>query len=563
MHRSVPESDNFIYEIVEDGWRNIGDKGAREVVTRFPPEPSGYLHIGHAKAIVLNFDLAAHYRGVCYLRYDDTNPERENAEFIRSIAEDVRWLGYRWTGVERYASDYFAQLYQYAQQLIRTGHAYVDHQSPEEIREQRGTPTAAGVESPYRGRSVEENLRDFEKMRNGEYPDGACVLRAKIDMSHPNLNMRDPTMYRIRHRPPHPRTGDEWSIYPLYDYAHGQSDAIEGVTHSLCTLEFENHRPLYDWFIDAIGFKRRPQQIEFARLNISGTVLSKRHLHRLVSAKVVTGWDDPRLMTISGMRRRGYPSTAVRAFCRDIGVTKVESMLDFAHLEHFVRDELNASAPRVMVVLEPIRVIIENYPEERTEEMITAIDNPEDPASPTRQLPFARELYIEASDFMEEPPRKYFRLSPGSEARLKHAYYITCVRAEYDSAGHLTQLICRYDPESAGGTTPDKRKVRGTLHWVSVAAAVPITLHHYQPLFRVADVAEEVRRGTDLLELINPESHTCVTRAMAEPSLATPAPQVSYQFIRHGYYVYDQQTAAFNRTVTLRDSWKKIQAAQR
>lgn len=543
-------------------------KGSTDgIVTRFPPEPNGHLHIGHAKAIVLNFDIAAHYGGSCYLRYDDTNPQRESDAFIHSIAEDVRWLGYQWDGAARYASDYFQQLYQYAQQLIRAGQAYIDHQSYEQIREQRGTPSEPGKDSSYRERSVQDNLHDFASMRRGDYPDGTCVLRAKIDMRHPNINMRDPTLYRIRHLRHH-RTGDEWPIYPLYDYAHGQSDAIEGVTHSLCTLEFQNHRPLYDWFLEAIGFQKRPQQIEFARLAISGTILSKRYLQRLVTDGIVDGWDDPRLMTIAGMRRRGYPAAAIQAFCRDIGITKTESMLDLAHVEHFVRDTLNACATRVMVVVDPIRVVIENYPDGKRE-MITAIDNPEAPQPSTRELPFARELYIERGDFMEEPPKKYFRLSPGKEVRLKHAYYITCVQSEYDAHGRLTTVRCRYDPQSAGGTTPDKRTVRGTLHWVSVADAIPITIRQYERLFVCANVQEEIKNGAELSELVNPHSVVVTSGAMSEPSLATPCARTHYQFLRTGYYMFDAAATdaadgqpVFNRTVTLRDSWRRQQASE-
>ena len=533
---AMSEGNNFIQEQVEEFAR-----AGKEVVTRFPPEPNGYLHIGHAKAIVLNFELAARYEGRCFLRYDDTNPERESVEFARDIARDISWLGYTWDAVY-YSSDYFELLYQYAVRLIKAGMAYVDHQSYEQIREQRGTPTAAGTESPFRGRSVEENMRHFQKMRDGQYTDGECVLRAKIDMAHANLNMRDPTMYRIRHCTHH-RTGVEWSIYPLYDYAHGQSDAIEGVSHSLCSLEFENHRPLYEWFIKAIGFKKEPRQIEFARLNVGYTILSKRYLQQLVEGGFVMGWDDPRLPTLSGMRRRGYPAEALCAFCRDLGITKMESLIDFAHLEYFVRGVLNRVAMRVMVVVDPIKLVIDNYPVGRRE-MIVAINNPEDDAAGTRTVPFGRELYIEADDFMEDAPKKYFRLSPGREVRLKHAYLVTCTGVRRHSDGSVKEVHCTYDPESAGGRAPDGRKVRGTLHWVSCADAVAITIHEYEPLFVVADVQSEMKMGKKLTEVLNPNSKRVIKQAMAEASLAEADQNAYYQFLRKGYYVVDRAADA-------------------
>ena len=532
----MSEGNNFIQEQVEEFAR-----AGKEVVTRFPPEPNGYLHIGHAKAIVLNFELAARYGGRCFLRYDDTNPERESVEFARDIARDISWLGYTWDAVY-YSSDYFERLYQYAVRLIKAGMAYVDHQSYEQIREQRGTPTAAGTESPFRGRSIEENMRHFQRMRDGEYADGECVLRAKIDMAHANLNMRDPTMYRIRHCTHH-RTGVEWAIYPLYDYAHGQSDAIEGVSHSLCSLEFENHRPLYEWFIKAIGFKKEPRQIEFARLNVGYTILSKRYLQQLVEGGFVMGWDDPRLPTLSGMRRRGYPAEALCAFCRDLGITKMESLIDFAHLEYFVRGVLNRTAMRVMVVVKPIKLVIDNYPMEKRE-MVVAINNPEDDAAGTRTVPFGHELYIEADDFMEDAPKKYFRLSPGREVRLKHAYLVTCTEVHRHPDGSVKEVHCTYDPESAGGRAPDGRKVRGTLHWVSCADAVAITIHEYEPLFVVADVQSEIKMGKKLTEVLNPNSKRVIKQAMAEASLTEADGDTYYQFLRKGYYVVDRAADA-------------------
>ena len=562
-------ADDFIREIIA---QDVRDGRVDALQVRFPPEPNGLLHVGHAKAIVLNFELAGEFGGTCNLRMDDTNPERENNDYIQAIIEDIRWLGYEWNGAVRYASDYFEQLYEFAVALIEAGKAYVDSSSPEDMRERRGTPTEPGRDSPHRGRSVEENLRLFAAMRAGEFADGACVLRAKIDMAHPNLLMRDPTLYRIR-RQAHPRCGSTWVIYPLYDFAHGQSDAIEGITHSLCTLEFENHRPLYDWLLDALGFDpgKRPRQIEFARLNLSHTVLSKRLLGELVSQNIVSGWDDPRMPTLQGLRRRGVPAEVIRKFCTDIGITKVESVIDYAHFEYFLRDVLNACARRVMVVLDPLLVIIENYPEDGSEE-ITAINNPEisdgaggvdGRSSNTRKIPFTKHLYIDRSDFMVDPPKKYFRLSPGAEVRLKHAYYITCTGVERNDDGTIQRVICKYDPESRGGGTPDGRRVRGTLQWVSKAHAVPLTIIRYDRLFTVDNVNEQLRNGQELGDLVNPGSAEVHSTALGEPELAHPRPD-HYQFIRHGYYVHDpieskqRGTLCYNRTVTLRDSWQKI-----
>ena len=560
MSDPVRASDNFIHEIIA---ADAQDGRTKEVVTRFPPEPNGYLHIGHAKAIALNFEMAREFGGRCHLRMDDTNPERESEEYISSIIEDVRWLGYQWDGAVRYASDYFDALYKYAVQLIEAGLAYVDTTPPDTMRKERGTPTEAGIDSACRGQSVAENMRLFEDMRAGQLDEGECVLRAKIDMRHPNLVMRDPTLYRIR-RQAHARCGDRWSIYPLYDFAHGQSDAIEGITHSLCTLEFENHRPLYEWFLEALGFQHRPKQIEFARLNLSHTVLSKRLLQELVDARVVTGWDDPRMPTLRGLRRRGCPPQAIRAFCRDVGITKVESIIDYAHFEYFLRHTLNKIAHRVMVVLRPLLLIIENYPEGREEE-VQAHNNPEDSSAGERTLLFGRELYIEQDDFMREPPRGYFRLSPGAEVRLQHAYYVTCRQVEYNADNSIRAIICTYDPASRGGRTTDGRKVRGTLQWVNRSHAVPLTAHLYDRLLRVGDAGEEMRGGARLIDLINPQSVARVQDAVGEPMLASPDPNQYYQFIRHGYFVHDAidsrhyRRPCFNRTVALRDSWQRMQ----
>ena len=554
-------SRDFIRDIVdEDLERNT--YGSR-VHTRFPPEPNGYLHIGHAKSIVLNFGIAEDYGGQCNLRYDDTNPEKEELEYVDSIKADVRWLGYDWGEREYYASDYFGRLYELALKLIRDGKAYVDSQSAEQVSEQRGAPTEAGVESPYRERPVEENLDLFERMRAGEFPDGSHVLRARIDMASPNLNLRDPIMYRIRHAH-HQRTGDEWCIYPTYDWAHGQSDWIEGITHSICTLEFENHRPLYDWFLEALEAPSdRPRQIEFARLNLSYTVLSKRRLLRLVNEGYVSGWDDPRMPTLSGMRRRGYSPAAIRTFCRHIGVSKTNSVLDIALLEHFLREEHNRTAPRVMVVLKPLKVVIENYPEGQVED-VEAENNPEDPGAGSRTVPFSREIYIDREDFREDPPKKFFRLAPGREVRLKHAYYITCTEVIKDDAGEVVELRCTYDPESRGGSTPDGRKVKGTLHWVSTAHAVDTEVRVYDRLFTVPNPVEREKEGGDFTDFLNPASLETYTDCKAEPALREAQTGTTYQFLRHGYFAPDSKDftpehPVFNRAVSLRDSWAKIE----
>jgi glutaminyl-tRNA synthetase len=562
---ATPETtrpSHFIRDIIAEDVRR-GKYGGR-VHTRFPPEPNGYLHIGHAKAICLNFGIAAEFGGLCNLRFDDTNPTKEDVEYVESIKEDVRWLGFDWGDRLFYASDYFEQLYQYAVQLIKAGKAYVDSQSTEEIRATRGTATAAGRESPYRNRSVEENLDLFARMRAGEFPEGAHVLRAKIDMAHPNVLMRDPVMYRILHVPHH-RTGDAWCIYPLYDYAHCVSDSLEGITHSLCTLEFEDHRPLYDWFLDALGIYH-PQQIEFARLNLAYTVLSKRRLLTLVEQGHVRGWDDPRMPTISGMRRRGYTPEAIRTFCERIGVAKRNSIVDPALLEHCVREDLNRRAPRVMAVLRPLRVVIVNYPEGRVEEL-EAVNNPEDPGMGTRRVPFSRVLYIERDDFREDPPKQFFRLAPGREVRLRYAYFITCVDVVKDPrTGEVVELRCTYDPATRGGDAPDGRRVRATLHWVSAAHALPAEVRLYDRLFLKAD-PNDTEEGVDFTAYLNPNSLQVLKPCWVEPSLASAAPGSRYQFERLGYFCLDPVDAApgdlvFNRTVTLRDTWAKIEKAQ-
>ncbi len=550
---------NFIRNIIEEDLKT--NKYGGRVHTRFPPEPNGYLHIGHAKSICLNFGLAAEYGGVCNLRFDDTNPTKEEEEYVASIKEDVRWLGFDWEDREYYASDYFDQLYEYAVQLIKAGKAYVDSLSAEEIREFRGTLTEPGRESPYRNRSVEENLDLFERMRAGEFEDGACVLRAKIDMTSPNLNMRDPVMYRVLHASHH-RTGDKWCIYPMYDFAHGQSDSIEGITHSICTLEFEDHRPLYDWFIEQLNI-HHPQQIEFARLNLTYTVMSKRKLMRLVEEGHVEGWDDPRMPTISGLRRRGYTPDSIRNFCERIGVAKKESMVDIALLEHCVREDLNKRAPRVMGVLRPLRVVIDNYPEDRVEEL-EAINNPEDAGMGTRNLPFSKVLYIERDDFMEDPPKKFFRLSPGREVRLRYAYFVRCVDVVKDGkTGEVTELRCTYDPSTRGGDAPDGRKVKATLHWVSAAHAIRAEVRLYDRLF-IKPNPEEDKGDTDFIDYLNPKSLEILASCFLEPSLKGAGPGSRYQFERLGYFCVDSKHSTanrlvFNRTVTLRDQWARIQ----
>ena len=549
---------DFIRSIIDQDIET--NKYDGRVHTRFPPEPNGYLHIGHAKSICLNFGIADDYGGLYNLRFDDTNPITEEAEYVASIQEDIRWLGFDWKDRLYYASDYFDQLYEYAVQLIKAGQAYVDDLSTEEIKEHRGSWNKPGKNSPYRDRSVAENLGLFQRMRAGEFEDGSRVLRAKIDMASPNMNMRDPVMYRIVHASHH-RTGDEWCIYPMYDWAHGQSDSIEGITHSICTLEFEDHRPLYDWYLDQLGIYH-PQQIEFARLNLTYTVMSKRKLLQLVQEGHVSGWDDPRMPTLSGLRRRGYTPEAIRDFCDRIGVAKADSVVDIAFLEHCIRQDLDQRAPRVMAVLRPLKVVVDNYPEDKVE-WLEADNHPKDPAMGTRQVPFSRELYIEREDFHEDPPKKYFRLSPGREVRLKHAYFITCVDVIKDTqTGEVIELHCTYDPESRGGASPDGRKVRGTLHWVSAAHALPAEARLYDHLF-AQENPYDVEEGSDFKTTLNPNSLEILTSCRVEPSLADAPPAGRYQFMRQGYFCLDADSSegklVFNRTVALRDTWAKIQ----
>jgi glutaminyl-tRNA synthetase len=539
------------------------NKNGGRVHTRFPPEPNGYLHIGHAKSICLNFGLAAEFRGRCNLRFDDTNPSKEEVEYVESIKSDVRWLGFDWGDREYYASDYFEQLFQYAAQLIQAGKAYVCDLSADQIREYRGTLTEPGKNSPFRDRTVEENLDLFRRMRAGEFADGARTLRAKIDMASPNLNMRDPVMVRILHAAHH-RTGDRWCIYPTYDFAHGQSDSIEAITHSICTLEFEDHRPLYDWFLDQLGI-HHPQQIEFARLNLTHTILSKRKLLLLVQQGHVAGWDDPRMPTLAGIRRRGYTPESIRTFCDRIGVAKRNSTVDIAMLEHCVREDLNRRAPRVMAVLRPLRVIITNYPENQVEEL-EAVNNPEDPAMGTRKVPFSRVLYIEQDDFREEPPKGFFRLSPGKEVRLRYAYIIKCVDVVNDpKTGEAIELRCTYDPETKSGSAQSGRKVKATLHWVSAAHAIEAEARLYDHLF-TAENPDDVEEGVDWTRNINPKSLETVTSCRVEPLLAGAAPGGRYQFERLGYFCVDavdssERKLVFNRTITLRDPWAKVEKA--
>jgi glutaminyl-tRNA synthetase len=547
---------DFIRSIVTDDVK--GRKNGGRVATRFPPEPNGYLHIGHAKSICLNFGVAQEFGGTCNLRFDDTNPTKEDVEYVDSIQEDVRWLGFEWHDRPYYASDYFERLYSYAVHLIENGLAYVDSLTAEEIRAYRGTLTAPGKESPYRDRTIAENLDLFTRMRAGEFPDGALVLRAKIDMASPNINMRDPVLYRIR-RAHHHRTGDTWCIYPMYDFAHSPSDAIEHITHSLCTLEFEDHRPLYDWLIEHLPVPSKPRQIEFARLNLTYTVLSKRKLLELVEEGHVSGWDDPRMPTIVGMRRRGYTPEAIRAFCDRIGVAKRENMVDVALLEHAVREDLNRRAPRVMGVLDPVRVVIENYPESQTEEFEVG-NNPEDAAAGTRRVPFSRVLYIERDDFRENPPKKFFRLSPGREVRLRGAYLVTCTGVVKDAAtGAIAELRCTYDPETRGGDAPDRRKVKSTLHWVSAAHAVAAEVRLYDRLFN----SENPGASHDYRQDLNPQSLEVVRNGMMEPSVVGAAAGMRYQFERVGYFCVDPDSTperlVFNRTVGLKDTWAKIE----
>jgi glutaminyl-tRNA synthetase len=553
---------NFIRNIIEEDLKTGKYDG--RVHTRFPPEPNGYLHIGHAKSICLNFTLAAGYNGLCNLRFDDTNPTKEEEEYVASIKEDVRWLGFDWEDREYYASDYFEQLYEWAVKLVKDGKAYVDDLSAEEIKEYRGTLTRSGKESPYRNRSVEENVELFERMRAGEFRNGSRVLRAKIDMAHPNLNMRDPVMYRVLHATHH-RTGDNWCIYPMYDFTHGQSDSIEGITHSVCTLEFEDHRPLYDWFIKTLGIYH-PQQIEFARLNLSYTVMSKRKLIRLVQEGHVTGWDDPRMPTISGLRRRGYTPESIRDFCERIGVAKKESTVDVALLEHCLREDLNRRAPRVMGVLRPLRVIIDNYPENEVEEL-EAINNPEDASMGTRKVPFSRELYIEQDDFLEDPPKKFYRLGPGREVRLRYAYFIKCVDVVKDEkTREVVALHCTYDPKTRGGDSPDGRKVKATLHWVSASHALEAEVRLYDRLFDKPN-PEDDKDAPDFTAHLNPNSLETLSGCRVEPSLAGTEPESRYQFERLGYFCVDRKDSSanrlvFNRTVPLRDTWAKIRKAE-
>jgi glutaminyl-tRNA synthetase len=547
---------NFIRDIIDEDMKT--GKFAGRVHTRFPPEPNGYLHIGHAKSICLNFGLALDYNGKCNLRFDDTNPIKEEQEYIDSIIEDVRWLGFDWEDRLFYASDYFDQLYEWAVKLIKDGNAYVDSLTPDQIREYRGTLTEPGKESPYRNRTVEENLDLFERMKKGEFPEGAHVLRAKIDMSSGNINMRDPVLYRILHAHHH-RTGDKWRIYPMYDYAHGQSDSIEGVTHSICTLEFEDHRPLYDWMLDKLGIYH-PQQIEFARLNLNYTILSKRKLIKLVQDKHVRGWDDPRMPTISGLRRRGYTPEAIRNFCDMIGVAKSNGIVDIAMLEYAVRQDLNKRAPRVMGVLKPLRVVITNYPEDQVEE-VEAVNNPEDPAAGTRKLPFSRVLYIEQDDFMENPPNKFYRLALGREVRLRYSYFIKCEEVVKDQHGNIIQLHCTYDPETRGGNAPDGRKVKATIHWVSADHALKAEARVYNNLFTVADPNDG-----EFTEHLNPNSLEVLSPCYVEPGLKDAAAGSKFQFERLGYFCVDPDSTSeqlvFNRTVTLKDEWTKIQKSQ-
>lgn len=549
---------NFIRAIIAEDIK--AKKYESRVNTRFPPEPNGYLHIGHAKSICLNFGVAAEFGGLCNLRFDDTNPTREEVEYVEAIQEDVRWLGFDWDNRLYYASDYFEQLYQFAVQLIRKGKAYVCDLSPREMKDYRGTLTGPGSESPYRNRTAEENLNLFERMKEGEFPDGSRTLRAKIDMTSGNINMRDPVIYRILHAVHH-RTGNKWCIYPMYDFAHCFSDSIERITHSICTLEFEDHRPLYDWFLNELDVYH-PQQIEFARLNLSYTVLSKRKLIELVEQKHVSGWDDPRMPTISGLRRRGYTPESIRNFCERIGVAKRDSMVDMGLLEYCIREDLNKAAPRVMAVLRPLKVVIENYPEDLVEQL-EAINNPEDPGAGTRKVPFARVLYIEKDDFREDPPKQFFRLAPGREVRLRYAFFIKCTAVvKDDQTGEVIELRCTYDPATRGGDSPDGRKVKSTLHWVSASHALEAEVRMYDHLFTKAD-PNDVEEGLDFKSYINPDSLVTLTSCRVEPCLAGAEPGSVYQFERQGYFCADidpsEGKLIFNRTVTLRDTWAKIE----
>ncbi|MFN3431980.1 MAG: glutamine--tRNA ligase/YqeY domain fusion protein [Candidatus Sericytochromatia bacterium] len=553
---ALPEKPNrdFIREIVDEDLRSGKHK---QVVVRFPPEPNGYLHIGHAKSICLNFGIGQEFGGRCHLRFDDTNPAKEEMEYVNSIQADVKWLGFDWGENLFYASDYFEQMYAYAEELITKGLAYVESLSPEEVRAHRGTPTQAGKNSPYRDRSVEENLTLFRGMRAGEFPDGAHILRAKIDMASPNLTMRDPALYRIK-RAHHVRTGDTWCIYPMYDYAHPISDALEGITHSICTLEFEHHRPLYDWVLDNVSIDCHPRQIEFARLNMTYIMMSKRYLLDLVNRGVVSGWDDPRMPTIAGMRRRGYTPASIRNFATAIGVTKAQGIVEYPQLEYYVREDLNKVAPRMMVVLRPLKVTIENYPEGQVE-WFEAENNPEDSSAGTRKVPFSRVLYIEQDDYKEDAPKKWFRLAPGAEVRLKHAYYIKAKEAIKDADGNVVELICTYDPESRGGGTPDGRVIKGTLQWVSAEHAVDATVRQYESLFNVP-----IPTGDD--SELNPNSLEVLEGCKAELNLKAATPGDRFQFLRMGYFTMDPDSTpdqlVFNRTATLKDTWAKMEKKQ-
>jgi glutaminyl-tRNA synthetase len=554
-----PSGRDFIrYIVIEDLQNN---KNGGRVATRFPPEPNGYLHIGHAKSICLNFGIAAEFGGKCNLRFDDTNPAKEDVEYVDAIKEDVHWLGFDWEQRLYYASDYFGRLYEYAVQLIRMGKAYIDDLDADQIREYRGTLTEPGKESPYRTRSIEENLDLFQRMKDGEFEDGARVLRAKIDMASGNVNMRDPILYRIR-RVSHHRTADQWCIYPMYDFAHALSDSIEGITHSICTLEFEDHRPLYDWFLDVLQVEKHPQQIEFARLNLNYTVMSKRKLLQLVQDGLVSGWDDPRMPTIGGLRRRGYTPESIRTFCERIGVAKRDSTVDVALLEHAIREDLNRRSPRVMAVLQPLKIVIDNFPEGQVEE-VEAVNNPEDASMGTRKVPFSRVLYIERDDFREDPPKKFFRLSPGNEVRLRYAYIIKCVDVVKDANGEIVELHCTYDPTTRSGSSG--RSVKGTLHWVSAADAVDAEVRIYDRLFSVEDPGSGA--DGDWKSQLNPDSLKVLSGCKLEPGMASATPGMRYQFERMGYFCVDPDSAkgklVFNRTVSLRDTWAKIEKSQK
>ncbi|MDF1548267.1 MAG: glutamine--tRNA ligase/YqeY domain fusion protein [Bacteroidales bacterium] len=552
------KSLNFIESFIEQDIKE--GKNGGKVHTRFPPEPNGYLHIGHAKSICLNFGIAENYHGLCNLRFDDTNPVKEDTEYVDSIKEDVKWLGFNWAGEPHFASDYFDQLYEFAVKLIKKGKAYVCEQSPEQMREYKGSPTEPGKESPWRNRLVEENLDLFLRMKNGEFEDGKYLLRAKIDMASPNMHMRDPILYRIKHAEHH-RTGNKWCIYPMYDFAHGQSDFFEGITHSLCTLEFEVHRPLYNWFLDQLTEDDyRPRQIEFARLNLTYTIMSKRKLLQLVQEKRVSGWDDPRMPTISGLRRRGYTPESIRNFSEKIGVAKRDGFINVALLEHSIREDLNKRANRVMGVLDPLKLVITNY-DAIADEYVNAVNNPEDESKGTRKVPFSNELYIEREDFMENPPKKFFRLSPGIEVRLRYAYFVKCNSVVKDAEGNITEIHCTYDPESKGGKSPDGRKVKATLHWVSAKHAINTEVRLYERLFNIEDPSGD-KSGKDFLEFLNEDSLEVISNAKLEPVILEAKAGEQFQFERKGYYCVDKDSTSnnpvFNRTVTLKDSWEKV-----